>query len=55
MRYSVQHAVGREVRRLTIHIGGLTFGPGGAPPSVIRTDPDGVGLRDLADSGTDVA
>ncbi len=55
VRYSVQHAVGRDVRRLTIHIDGLTFGPGGAPPSVVHADPGSVGLRDLADSGTDVA
>jgi uncharacterized alkaline shock family protein YloU len=55
IRYAIRHAVGREVRRLTIHIDGLRFGPGGAPPSVVHADHDAVGPRDLADSGTDVA
>ena len=55
VRYALRHALGREVRRLTIHIDGLRFGPGGAPPSVLRVDPGAVGPRDLADSGTDVA
>ena len=55
VRYTLQRALGRDVRRLTIHIDGLRFGPGGAPPSVIPRDPDVVGPRDLADSGTDVA
>ena len=40
---------------MTIHIDGLRFGPGGAPPSVLHADPSAVGPRDLADSGTDVA
>jgi uncharacterized alkaline shock family protein YloU len=55
VRYSLRRAIGREVRRLTIHIDGLRFGPGGAPPSVIHADTTAVGPRDLADSGTDVA
>jgi uncharacterized alkaline shock family protein YloU len=55
IRYAVRHALGREVGRLTIHIDGLRFGPGGAPPSVVHPDRGTVGLRDLADSGTDVA
>ena len=55
VRYSLRRALGREVGRLTIHIDGLRFGPGGAPPSVIHVDPDAVGPRELADSGTDVA
>lgn len=55
VRYSLRHALGREVRRLTIHIDDLRFGPGGAPPSVVRADPGTVRPRDLADSGTDVA
>lgn len=56
VRYAVLHALGRDVRRITIHIDGLSFGPGGAPPpSVVRRDGDLVGPRDLADSGTDVA
>ena len=55
VRYSLRRALGREVRRLTIHVGGLRFGPGGAPPSVMRPAGDSIGPRDLADSGTDVA
>ena len=55
VRYSLHHALGREVRRLTIHIDGLRFGPGGAPPSVVHVETAAVGPRDLADSGTDVA
>ena len=55
IRYSLRRAVGLEVRRLTIHIDGLRFGPGGSPPSVVHADPAAVRARDLADSGTDVA
>ena len=55
VRYTLGHALGRDVGRLTIHIDGLRFGPGGAPPSVVHADPAAPGPRDLADSGTDVA
>ena len=55
VRYAVQLALGREVRRLTIHIGGLRLGPAGAPPATLHADPAPVRPRDLADSGTDVA
>ena len=55
VRYSLRHALDRDVRRMTIHIDGLRFGPGGAPPSVLHADPSAIGSRDLADSGTDVA
>ncbi|MEO8437223.1 MAG: Asp23/Gls24 family envelope stress response protein [Chloroflexota bacterium] len=55
VRYAIRQALGREVRRLTIHIDGLRFGPGGVPPTVIHVDHAAVGPRDLADSGTDVA
>ena len=55
VRYALRHALDRDVRRITIHIDGLSFGPGGAPPSVVRPDRDAIGSRDLADSGTDVA
>lgn len=55
VRYALRHALDREVRRLTIHIAGLRFGPGGAPPSVIHPPADAIGPRELADSGTDVA
>ena len=39
IRYAIRRALDREVRRLTIHIDGLRFGPGGAPPSVVHADP----------------
>jgi uncharacterized alkaline shock family protein YloU len=55
VRYTISHALGRDVRRLTIHIDGLSFGPGGPPPSVVHAEPGVVGPRELADSGTDVA
>ena len=55
IRSSIRHALGREVGQVTIHIDGLRFGPGGSPPAVLHADPDAVGPRDLADSGTDVA
>ena len=55
VRYAIRHALGRELGRVTIHVGGLRFGPGGAPPTAIRPAGETVGPRDLADSGTDVA
>jgi uncharacterized alkaline shock family protein YloU len=55
IRHAVRHALGREVGRMTIHIDGLTYGPGGAPPSMVRPTGDLVGPRDLVDRGTDVA
>jgi uncharacterized alkaline shock family protein YloU len=55
VRYAIQRAIGREVRRVTIHVGGLRFGPGVAPPASIPATPGAIGPRDLADSGTDVA
>ena len=55
VRYALRRALDREVRRLTIHVAGLRFGPGGAPPSVVHASADAIGPRELADSGTDVA
>ncbi len=55
VRYSLRRALDREVRRLTIHVAGLRFGPGGGPPTVVHPAADAIGPRDLADSGTDVA
>ena len=55
VRYAIRRGLDREIGRLTIHIDGLRFGPGGAPPSILRVDPGMTGPRDLADSGTDVA
>ena len=55
VRYAIRRGLGRDVGRLTIHVGGLRFGPGGAPPAVIHPEAEAIGPRDLADSGTDVA
>ncbi len=55
VRYALRHALDREVGRVTIHIDGIRFGPGGAPPTVIHPTAGAVAPRDLADSGTDVA
>jgi uncharacterized alkaline shock family protein YloU len=55
VRYSIRHALGREVGRVTIHVAGLRFGPGGAPPTAMRPAADTIGPRDVADSGSDVA
>ena len=55
VRYALRRALAREVGRLTIHVGGLRFSPGVAPPVVLAASPGAIGPRDLADSGTDVA
>ena len=55
VRYAVDRALGREVRNLVIHVGGLRLQPAGPPPSIVAHDAASVGPRDLADSGTDVA
>ena len=55
VRYALRRALDRDVGRLMIHIDGLRFGPGAAPPVAEPVVTDRVGLRDLADSGTDVA
>ncbi|MEP6638457.1 MAG: Asp23/Gls24 family envelope stress response protein [Chloroflexota bacterium] len=54
VRYAIHRALGLEIRRLAIHIGGLRFPPGGVPSPVIHVDHAAVRPRDLADSGTDV-
>jgi uncharacterized alkaline shock family protein YloU len=53
VRYAIRRALAREVDRLTIHVDGLAFQPGGPPPA--PADPAAVRVGDLADSGTDVA
>jgi uncharacterized alkaline shock family protein YloU len=55
VRYAVHRSLGREIRHLVIHIGGLRLQPAATPPPIEVADPSSVGLRDLADSGTDVA
>jgi uncharacterized alkaline shock family protein YloU len=55
VRYAIRRALGREVTRLTIHVDGLRYQPGGPPPVTVPPDPAAVATADLADSGTDVA
>ncbi|HKG56325.1 MAG TPA: Asp23/Gls24 family envelope stress response protein [Candidatus Limnocylindrales bacterium] len=55
VRYAVRRSLGREIDRLTIHVGGLRYSPGGLPPLPAHRDPQPVATADLADSGTDVA
>jgi uncharacterized alkaline shock family protein YloU len=55
VRYAVRRALGREVNRLTIHVDGLRYQPGGPPPTLVAPDPAAVAPGDLAESGTDVA
>ena len=55
VRYAIGRALGREVARLTIHVEGLRYQPGGPPPAVDPADPHAVSPAQLADSGTDVA
>jgi uncharacterized alkaline shock family protein YloU len=55
VRYAIRRALGREVDRLTIHVDGLRYQPGGPPPTLVAPDPAAVAPGDLADSGMDVA
>ena len=55
VRHAIRRSLAREVDRLTIHVGGLRYQPGGPPPASERPDPTAVAVADLADSGTDVA
>jgi uncharacterized alkaline shock family protein YloU len=55
VRYALRRALGREVRRVTIHVGGLRVGLGVAPPAIIPATPGAIGPGDLPDSGADVA
>jgi uncharacterized alkaline shock family protein YloU len=56
IRYSVRRALDREVGRIVIHVDGLHVPTGGmAAPAPATVSGTTVRLRDLADSGTDVA
>jgi uncharacterized alkaline shock family protein YloU len=55
VRHAVRRALGREISRLTVHVDGLRYQPGGPPPAPAPRDPPPVATADLADSGTDVA
>ena len=55
VRYAIRRSLDRDVDRLTIHVDGLRFQPGGLPPSPPAVEMPTVTVGDLADSGTDVA
>ncbi|HSK51178.1 MAG TPA: Asp23/Gls24 family envelope stress response protein [Clostridia bacterium] len=55
VRYAIRRALDREVDRLTIHVDGLRYQPGGVPPAPPASELPSVTVGDLADSGTDVA
>jgi uncharacterized alkaline shock family protein YloU len=55
VRYAIRRALDREVDRLTIHVGGLSYEPGSLPPVAAPPPPDAVAPAELADSGMDVA
>jgi len=58
VRYAIRRALGREVERLTIHVGGLRVAPFDIVdqrPSTATDAAPAVTTDDLAASGTDVA
>jgi len=55
VRYAIRRALGREIERFVIHVGGLRVQPAGSIPAVSAAPPETIRPRDLADSGTDVA
>jgi uncharacterized alkaline shock family protein YloU len=55
VRYTIRRALDREVDRLTIHVDGLRYHPGGPPPAPPAVEMPSVTVADLRDSGTDVA
>jgi uncharacterized alkaline shock family protein YloU len=55
IRYSVRRALDREIARIVIHVDGLHIAAGGIVPQAPAAAPSRVRLRDLADSGSDVA
>jgi uncharacterized alkaline shock family protein YloU len=56
IRYALHRALGRDVRRLIIHVDGLHVPAGGSLPAPPTTLPAAaVRPHELADSGTDVA
>jgi uncharacterized alkaline shock family protein YloU len=55
VRYALRLALGREIARLTVHVGGLTYQPGDLPAAPAAPNPAAIRSDDLAASGTDVA
>jgi uncharacterized alkaline shock family protein YloU len=54
VRYAIRRGLGREVDRLTVHVGGLRYQPGSVAGPPVPLEPE-VSLDELAESGTDVA
>jgi uncharacterized alkaline shock family protein YloU len=55
VRYGIRRSLGREVGRLTIHVDGLRYQPGGPPPSAVAHDVDDPAPVAPAESGSDAA
>jgi uncharacterized alkaline shock family protein YloU len=55
VRYAIRRALGREIERFVIHVGGLRVQPAGSIPAVSGARAEAIRPHDLADSGTDVA
>jgi len=55
VRYGIRRALGRNVGRLTIHVDGLRYQPGGPPPAPQPRDADAPGPAQPAEPGTDVS
>ena len=55
VRYAIRRTLEREVERITIHVDGLRYQPGGPPPAPPAVELPTVTVADLRDSGTDVA
>ena len=56
VRYAIRHALGRDVDRLVIHVGGLRVAPAApATDERRRRNANAIAPDDLAGSGTDVA
>ena len=55
VRYAIRQALDAKVARFTIHVGGLRYQTGDLPANASARGAYGVGIDDLAASGTDVA
>jgi uncharacterized alkaline shock family protein YloU len=55
VRYGLRRSLGREVGRLTIHVDGLRYQPGGPPPAPVAHVEESPAPVQPAESGTDAA
>jgi uncharacterized alkaline shock family protein YloU len=55
VRYGLRRSLGREVGRLTIHVEGLRYQPGGPPPAPVAHADERLAPVQPAESGTDAA